>query len=136
MSLFNSLSITGYNAILFFPIVTFILDKDVPLTVALNHPILYRHSAKSQTFNTWTFLRWMLRAVVHATLLFAFTVQSRGDTYHQAHYGYASDYETLGMTRSASFHSFVLSAFVAPSVRVLCGADLWLAAADCVVQVW
>lgn len=97
VSLFNSLSITGYNAILFFPIVTFILDKDVPTEVALNHPILYRHAAKSHAFNVWTFLRWMFRAVVHATLLFAFTVQTRSDSYHQAHHGYGSDYETLGV---------------------------------------
>jgi len=96
-TLFNSLCITAYNAVLFFPIVTFILDKDVPTDVAFKWPILYRFGVKSTPFNLRTFAWWMLRGVYHATVVFTICIWCRGEFYHLNGRGFASDYETLGI---------------------------------------
>ena len=46
-SLFNSLCITSYNAILFIPIVSFIINKDVGFDTAMRNPGLYALSVCS-----------------------------------------------------------------------------------------
>jgi len=102
-TLFNSLCITGYNAILFFPIVTFILDKDVPLDTSLEHPILYRHCSKDQGFNWKTFMIWMVRAFYHALIIFTWTNETRGADYHMAHYGHAAEYDTMGIVAFCAY---------------------------------
>jgi len=102
-TLFNSICITGYNAILFFPIVTFILDKHVPTQVSNTHPILYRHAAKGTAFNLTTFVWWVARAIMHATIIFAVTIESRGVAYHMATHGFPSEYETLGMVAFCAY---------------------------------
>jgi len=102
-SLFNSLCITGYNALLFFPIVTFILDKDVPYDIVMSHPLLYRHGAKSNHFNVTSLMKWAVRAFYHALIIFTLTVQTRGVDNLLAGKGFPSEYECIGLVAFCAY---------------------------------
>jgi phospholipid-translocating ATPase len=72
VSLFNSMTVAAYNAVLFVPIVFFFLDKDIEVSTAMSKPEFYRPVQANQLFNYVTMLRdWFLRAVVQAVLLSA-----------------------------------------------------------------
>jgi len=96
-SLFNSLAITSYNALLFFPIVTFICDKDVPMDVAKTQPVVYRHGVRSHYFNPKTFALWLLRGFLQSLVVYFCTIAIRGESYHMSGTGDPSEYEGLGM---------------------------------------
>jgi len=102
-TLFNSFCVTAYNALLFFPIVTFVLDKDVPLEVALKEPKVYRQSAKSWNFTPSTFAWWLLRGVYQATVVLLVTVKTRSVSWHLPVYGHPSEYDGLGIVAFCAF---------------------------------
>jgi len=97
--MFNSLSITLYNAILFFPIVTFVLNQDISLEVALRSDWsakLYYDAVNNSNFNRRTVGWWLVRAFLQAVGVFGVAVLTAGPHYISAN-GQPSDLETLGL---------------------------------------
>jgi magnesium-transporting ATPase (P-type) len=95
-SLFNSLCVTAYNAVLFVPIVSFIFEKDVPMDAAYTTPLLYARCAKDDRFNWRTVSTWLARGLFQALVVFLMTMASC--RLHTTANGMDlnSDYETLG----------------------------------------
>jgi len=102
-TLFNSLCITAYNAVLFVSIVSFVFDKDVSFTTVARHPELYRPCQKSEIFNLRTMGWWNFRGLLQALVIFILTVYTRGPEYHNANNGSASDWETLGIVAFGAY---------------------------------
>lgn len=69
VSLFNSLSVAAYNAVLFVPIVFFFLDKDINERTALSKPEAYSVCRRGELMNYGTMISWFNRAVFQATML-------------------------------------------------------------------
>lgn len=69
VSLFNSLCVAAYNAVLFVPIVFFFVDKDVEQETALRFPESYRSCNSNSWLNYKTFLGWFARAIYHAIIM-------------------------------------------------------------------
>src|SRR5690242_16604072 len=80
-TLFNSLCIASYNALLFIPIVSFILNKDISFETALMNPQLYAECAQSKQFNARTFMMWVGRAVLQAITVFIIAIYSWGSDF-------------------------------------------------------
>ncbi len=96
-TLFNSLCITAYNAILFVPIVTFVFDKDVNFATVLANPWLYLENVRGRFFNLRTILWWYVRGFWQGLLVFFLTIGVRGASYHAPGHGFAADWDTLGL---------------------------------------
>jgi hypothetical protein len=69
VSLFNSLCVAAYNALLFVPIVYFFLDKDIDEGTALGYPQAYLQTQRSEFMNYGTMGKWFLRAFVQAVIV-------------------------------------------------------------------
>lgn len=95
-SLFNSLNVTAYNALLSIPIIAFVIDKHVPFQVALENPQLYTKCAQDRGFNSRTFFRWMLGGVFQAIALSVIVVWSCRLQNNSQGLDLLSDYESLG----------------------------------------
>lgn len=105
-TLFNSLCITMYNAVLFVPIVSFVLDKDVSFDTVLQifsasklpkNPSLYRDCVQSKPFNYKTMAWWNVRGFYQALVIFFFTIYIRSASTSVPSSGFAADYETMGI---------------------------------------
>ncbi|RYG50530.1 hypothetical protein EON66_11750, partial [archaeon] len=66
VSLFNSLCVAAYNAVLFVPIVFFMVDRDVSQATAFAQPQSYMMGSDSTLLTNGTMFVWSLRAVVSA----------------------------------------------------------------------
>lgn len=102
-TLFNSLCIATYNALLFFPILTFCLNRDIPIKVALTKPYLYENCVKDQYFNYRTFGWWLLRGFMQAIIIITFTVYSRGESWWFDKDGHNGDWEVMGVVAFTAF---------------------------------
>jgi magnesium-transporting ATPase (P-type) len=94
-SIFNGGCITAYNMLLFFPIVSFCLDKDLDHNYLMDHPYAYTHTALGHDFNWRTFSRWIIRAVIQGLVIFFCSIAAFSSNY-SATSGYAVDYDVLG----------------------------------------
>jgi magnesium-transporting ATPase (P-type) len=101
-TLFNSLCVTSYNALLFVPIVSFILNRDVTFQTALMNPPLYAECARDKQFNARTFFLWVLRAMLQAMCAFLITIFSWGPDFVNGK-GHPADWETLGILAFCGF---------------------------------
>jgi phospholipid-translocating ATPase len=65
-SLLNTFSLSSYN-ILFtsFPIIFYMLDKDVPEIALLQNPSIYRETVRGDSFSIQIFVGWFVRALFH-----------------------------------------------------------------------
>lgn len=65
-SLLNTFSLSSYN-ILFtsFPIIFYMLDKDVPEVALLQNPSIYKETIQGYSFSVNVFAEWFLRAFFH-----------------------------------------------------------------------
>jgi magnesium-transporting ATPase (P-type) len=101
-SLFNTACTMAYNAVLFVPILTFVLCRDVPTDAPISWPRLYSMSRSGWYFNFQTVCVWLLRALLQAGLLFFLTILTRDERYVDDEGG-ASDFESLGIIAFSSF---------------------------------
>lgn len=69
VSLFNSLCVAAYNALLFVPVVFFFVDKDVPEEYAMAHPEKYVVTQTGSYMTLRTMGLWFIRALVQAVLM-------------------------------------------------------------------
>lgn len=96
-TLFNSMCIASYNALLFVPIVTFVLDRDLNQNTVKNFPKVYQLAAQNYHFNAKTFALWTARAFYHALVILLLTFGTRTSTeYARATYGHPADLESTG----------------------------------------
>lgn len=90
VSLFNSLCVAAYNAILFVPVVFFFLDKDISMSTALCNPGAYRVCAESTYMNKTTMAWWFARAIYQAVVIMIIGLLGVRNTE-------SGDYESLGL---------------------------------------
>lgn len=64
VSMFNSLCVAAYNALLFVPVVFFFLDKDLSEEFVMSTPVAYSTTRLGVLMNRQTLLVWFGRAVV------------------------------------------------------------------------
>jgi magnesium-transporting ATPase (P-type) len=64
VSLFNSLCVAAYNAVLFVPIVFFLVDRDVLQYTALTQPAAYRMCSEGTLMTARTMVAWLFRGLV------------------------------------------------------------------------
>ncbi len=85
VSMFNSLCVATYNAILFVPVVFFFLDKDMPAKMLLARPQLYYTSRDGMLMTYGTMGLWLLRAFVQSIIVMciglAIVPSTRSDVY-------------------------------------------------------
>eukprot|EP01029_Cantina_marsupialis_P021360 TRINITY_DN50_c1_g1_i4.p1 TRINITY_DN50_c1_g1~~TRINITY_DN50_c1_g1_i4.p1 ORF type:complete len:1122 (-),score=321.77 TRINITY_DN50_c1_g1_i4:384-3749(-) len=103
-SLFNSLCVAAYNALLFFPIVSFFLDKDIEKQTIMSCPLIYKTAVSGANMNGKTMLVWLGRSFYQAMacLLIVFSVSGTGvgaDGNGSGEYSY----ETLGLVAFTSY---------------------------------
>jgi len=96
--LFDTLCVTAYNMVLFFPTLSFILDQDVAKSALLKYPKLYLDGAENTILNWYTFGRWMLRGAVQAALLTVVIQYSSGSHIDSDGKDIGSDYSTYGLS--------------------------------------
>ena len=101
-TLFNSACVTAYNAVLFFPILTLVIDQDLAGDTVLSVPDVYRACQESRYFNHRTYLVWMARATYQAIIVYLFTVLSYSSLYMNSE-GFPADYEVLGLLAFSSY---------------------------------
>jgi magnesium-transporting ATPase (P-type) len=90
VSLFNSLCVAAYNAILFVPVVYFAVDKDVHADVAMRYPQSYVLSQSGAYMNLRTFAGWFVRAALQAVVFMVVMVHSAPGTD-------SSTYDVMGL---------------------------------------
>lgn len=90
-SVFNSLCVAAYNAVLFVPIVFFFLDKDVGLKTAQQYPQSYALGQFDVRMNYTSMAWWFLRALYHAVVMLWICVAAVEWT------DKANQYETMGL---------------------------------------
>ena len=66
VSLFNSLCVAAYNAVLFVPIVFFLVDRDIIQYTALSQPAAYRMCSEGTLMTARTMLAWLFRGLVRS----------------------------------------------------------------------
>jgi phospholipid-translocating ATPase len=96
-TLFNSLCITVYNAALFVPIVSFVLDKDVSFQTLTKHPRFYRLNITHPPFTWRTMLLWNARAALQALAIVLVVFLAWGRDAVSPHDASAADWETMGI---------------------------------------
>jgi hypothetical protein len=64
VSMFNSLCVAAYNALLFVPVVFFFVDKDLSETFLTTFPQAYASTRMGVIMNNRTMLWWFVRALV------------------------------------------------------------------------
>ena len=84
-SMYDSLAVAAYNAVLFVPIVFFFLDRDVSQETALEQPAAYAVGRKGMLFTPRTMIWWLVRAAFHATWILIvgllYTFGSKNEAY-------------------------------------------------------
>ncbi len=84
-SMYNSLSVAAYNAILFVPIVFFFMDRDIRQETALERPAAYGMCRRGELFTRRTMGLWLARAAFHAawmlTIAVLYTTASKNEAY-------------------------------------------------------
>jgi hypothetical protein len=68
VSMFDSLCVAAYNAVLFVPVVFFFLDKDIDEETIMAHPEAYSTCRLSRLMNLRTFAVWFVRAFIQVRL--------------------------------------------------------------------
>jgi magnesium-transporting ATPase (P-type) len=104
-TLFNSACVTAYNAVLFFPILTFVIDQDLPGDSVFSVPEVYRSCQQSRHFNTRTYSLWMIRATFQALVIYFMTVGIYSTSFISSGSpgGFPADYESLGLLAFSSY---------------------------------
>lgn len=90
VSLFNSLCVAAYNAVLFVPIVFFLVDRDITQKTALTQPQAYLMCSEGTMMNFGTMMAWMRRGLWQAVVTLLFGIYANTVTR-------SSDYESLGL---------------------------------------
>jgi phospholipid-translocating ATPase len=90
VSLFNSLCVAAYNAVLFVPIVFFLVDRDVTQRTALTQPQAYMMCSEGELLTARTMFVWMLRGLWQAVVVLLFGIYANSVSR-------SSDYESLGL---------------------------------------
>lgn len=105
-SLFNSTAVASYNALLFIPVLTIVLDQDVLPERIYKFPQIYIQGVKRFYFSRTTMFYWLARGTLQAVfvLITSFTIIGTWETFVDPGKGYPSDYETLG---NATFFGFL-----------------------------
>ena len=67
VSMFNSLCVAAYNALLFVPVVFFFVDKDLDEETVLSQPEAYATTREGRLMNLKTFGVWFARAFVQVS---------------------------------------------------------------------
>ena len=117
VSLFNSLCVAAYNALLFVPIVYFFLDKDIDEGTALGYPQAYLQTQRGEFMNYGTMGKWFLRAFFQAvaTMVISMLYPPLGseDSEHEilgliVFFGYlwVQDFTMLFMLRRVTKYNF------------------------------
>jgi magnesium-transporting ATPase (P-type) len=96
-SLFDSACITAYNVLLFFPIISFVLDQDLRPDQLMTNPHVYKEGQKSINFNMKTYLLWNFRALVQGFIMFLLSIYCYQSNFTHINGGYQADYDSLGM---------------------------------------
>jgi phospholipid-translocating ATPase len=96
-TMFDSASITLYNVLLFFPIVTFVMDQDLSPENLMKHPSAYKPTAASRNFNVWTYMMWNVRAIFQGFVLFFISLYTYTWEFTATTGGYPQDYDGVGM---------------------------------------
>jgi len=102
-TLFNSYCVAAYNTLLFFPIVTYCFDQDLPPDMLMKYPSLYSDCAKDKFFSRRTYLVWMARGFYQGLVGFSITYLTYSGGYLRSS-GDPIDYDTLG---AATFTSYL-----------------------------
>ncbi len=102
-SLFNSLCITAYNAVLFVPIVFFVVNRDVPLDIALSTPALYTRCAQGVHLNFLSFVKWTVRGLWQALILVFIVLYSCSNHVGSDGRELNGDYESVGIVAFIAF---------------------------------
>jgi phospholipid-translocating ATPase len=71
VSMFNSLCVAAYNALLFVPVVFFFVDKDLEEDTVLSTPQAYVTTREGRLMNLKTFGVWFARAFVQSFIVMA-----------------------------------------------------------------
>jgi len=90
VSLFNSLCVAAYNAVLFVPIVFFLVDRDITQKTALTQPQAYLMCSEGSMMTFRTMMSWMIRGLWQAIVTLLFGIYANTLTK-------SSDYESLGL---------------------------------------
>ena len=117
VSLFNSLCVAAYNALLFVPIVYFFLDKDIDEGTALGYPQAYLQTQRGEFMNYGTMGKWFVRAFFQAvaTMVLCLLYPPLGseDAHHEilgliVFFGYlwVQDFTMLFMLRRVTWFNF------------------------------
>ena len=68
--IYNGFLMLGYSTVYtFLPVLSLILDKDVPVQAALKFPPLYRTLQLGRSLSFKTFLVWVFKSIFQVTLL-------------------------------------------------------------------
>ena len=79
-SLLNTFSLSSYNIVFTaFPIIFFILDKDIDERSIVEYPYIYNESASGQSFTYRKFALWVVRAFYHSFIVVTFITGLLGD---------------------------------------------------------
>lgn len=97
VSLFNSLCVAAYNAVLFVPIVYFFLDRDLEEATVMAYPDAYKPGAASERMNWRTMFLWFLRALYQAVVMVALIVLCVPPDIA------AASYESIGLLMFAAY---------------------------------
>lgn len=90
VSMFNSLCVAAYNAVLFVPIVFFLVDKDISIKTALTLPTAYLPCSNGDYMNFSTMGSWAFRALWQSIIVLLFSLYGNSLTR-------SADYESLGL---------------------------------------
>jgi magnesium-transporting ATPase (P-type) len=96
-SLFDSACITAYNVLLFFPIISFVLDQDLSPSYLMKNPDAYKEGQQGINFNMKTYLMWNFRGLVQGFIMFLISIYCYQYNFSHANGGYQIDYDSLGM---------------------------------------
>lgn len=90
VSLFDSLCVAAYNAVLFVPIVFFLVDRDITQTTALTQPQAYLMCSEGALMTPRTMLSWMFRGLWQAIVVLLFAL-------YGCSVSKSGDYESMGL---------------------------------------
>jgi len=104
-SLFNSLCVTLYNAVLFVPTTTLVLNQDIPEDIAMHTPALHTLTQRSESFNARTITVWLLRAIYQAVVVFFFVygAVTSGSIGSSNGKDVGVDYESMGLIAFSAY---------------------------------
>jgi len=89
--------------LLFLPIITIVIDRDLSDEMILRYPAVYKEGANSMYCNLQTFLRWMFRGIVQAAALFLVIYLSYGPQHVHSRDQSGVDVEELGISAFVAY---------------------------------